>query len=371
MAPLPPAARRWTTWLNVDIPSALTPADENDIIPELRSSVYGYVDGYAWVALAWALIPPAAALVFWLLLAYGYMRYWDMHKLRQGGKDVIVILLTLLQLPAVLALSRMYLCNSHATLPGWRLAVDPALKCFEANHMILAAVCFPSTLFFAIGLPLWMARRIHRTVVYRRRFEHERYVRWKEAEYVHHLSDDWRRDQMWLSSSFVARWGHTYDRPAWMVCNTLLVVVYTYGRSMPDIQADIFFAIIGLWSIRQLLVPGFRCGTSNLLASCIYSGLGVIVFWGVMRAHRIVNSMTVDSAWSRTMNHMNIALIVIVLAVVALSCVPLFGWPQGYVGPKLWREMLLQEGMTGTHGRAPTRHEEAAADAMQSLPASM
>lgn len=337
-------ATRWLTWFNLDAPAYFSYIDDNANPPALRGSVFGMLDNFWIIAVCWAWLPPLLFAAGRIACCFARSRGRHVHAARTRFADVTVIALVFLQLPAVLALSRVFVCEPHPLFDGQqRLAVEPSFQCFSWQHIALMGGCGPSLLLYGVILPLWLAARVRRCLVYSRRFQHERYLRWKEAEHVHSLSSDWQRERMWLMSSFVRGCGHPYDRPLWMLLCSVLVAVLAGARASTPIQADIFFAIAALWSLRQGLWPAYRCGTTNALAAVSFALTATISFWGVMRGHGLKSSLTVDSAWAEAVWGMGIALFASMGLLLAVSAYPGFGWPRGCIGSSVWRQVLRED----------------------------
>jgi hypothetical protein len=352
--PLPFVLRsntRWTVWLNVDVPSFFTYREDEDVVPTMRGSIFGVLPGYSVIAIIWALVPIAVIAVVAFVLWYARHRYFRIRGATQWLLDVAVNVGLVLQLPTSLLLLRAYICEAHPLYEGLRLSVEPEVACLSGPHFAVMVVCAPTCAFALLGFPLWLLYRARACLVYGRRYQHERYLRWLEAEYVHGLSDSWRADRVWLVSSFRRGAGHPYDRGLWALSMSALVAVFVFLRSLPAIQTDILFAVTALWSLRQLALPGYRCATSNVLASTVYSGLSVIMFWGVMRAHQIKSSLTVDSAWAQAVNVMSGVLCALVVLLITASALPAFGWPRGFIGSSIWRLALQEDGKDRSSGR--------------------
>jgi hypothetical protein len=335
--PLPFTLRndtRWVVLFNADIVSYFTYIEDNDVLPTFRGSVFGVYPGYWMIAVGWAGAPIVLALLAWVMVRYARRACSaNTRPAEDLFKDIGLNLALLIHLPLILNLSHAYVCSSHPVYTdGLRLSVDPQWACFSWQHLALMGGCAPTMLFFLVLFPLWMWKHVNERLVFRSKHQHERYLRWKEAEYVFFLSAEWRREKMWLFTSFRRPWLHPFDRCFWLISTGGLVAAYTYLRFSTAAQTDVLFGVLAIWSLWHLISKAYRCGTSHLLALCVYVGLSILAFWGVMRAHNLKSSLVVDTAWSSAVE--GICLGVMACCGAAALIIPLypgFGWPRGII----------------------------------------
>ena len=337
---------RWLVWFNLDVPS-FNAVFDIDSPPATRGSLFGVLPTYWAVAAAWAALPVVLAVAHGIILLLGRACYWNERLVRFALQDGLLIAAQILYVPCVLALSRVYVCEASLAHGGaLRFAVDPSWSCGEMRHALLMGLCAPSFVGVLVGVPIVLAVHARRNAVFRGRHAHERYIRWLESEFEHGLSLAWARNHVWVESSFVHHAGHVYDRAYWTATMGLLVLVHAFVRSSPIIQADIMFICVALWAIRQIIVPAYRVWTTNALASLVLWALVVDCFWGVMRAHGLVNMFTVDRTFTIAMYYTNGLTVAVVLffalCIAFLRTLPLCSrfadeWPSGMLGLQLWQ----------------------------------
>jgi len=262
---------------------------------------------FVWYWIAWAIAALVLPLGFLLARLGLRAMAADWAQFRAHVRNVSVATFMLLYLPLQLALSRcfrackdvsadisvcgfevflswpvaaaavvvvlVWVCSDCASLPDEpesRLDVDPDIPCWGAAHvvmMIISSIVMVVMLWFA----RYLAVHIRSHVLYQTPALHDqfvlephgvganrrangshlfavrcvsiRYVRWKEAEYLHGLGTEWFDSGAWLWSSF--RRHHAYYVPLRMVMKTTLVLMYALLRAWSDVQVG-----VGVYSTR-------------------------------------------------------------------------------------------------------------------------
>jgi hypothetical protein len=130
------------------------------------------------------------------------------------------------------------------------------------------------------------------------------------------VTSTWRLDHYWLFASF--RRQRVWQYPLWAASQACLVIVYTWGRSEPTVQADLCFAIACVWAIAHVVQPPFRLAVSNWLASVTTLLGGVNTWFCVMRAHAPMAAIVVDTNYTAAMLFFNCLAGAAVLVLAAL-----------------------------------------------------
>ena len=164
-----------------------------------------------------------------------------------------------------------------------------------------------------------------------------RYLLWKEMEYEYGLSFDWLHEHMWLLSSFTRRRVHQYA--VWLLSQGFLIAVYTWARSSPQLQADLYFVVSLAWLAAQVAVPTFRVPTSNALVLVTTTCMALNTWFSVMRAHGMKSAVVVDSNYVIAMLVLNVA------AAFALACVAVFAFKRRRVWPSALALGLVREAL--------------------------
>lgn len=304
--------------LNANIPAGAA------LIPR---SPYGEASGgYLGMWIAWVCTFVA------LLLAYPVCRLLlrltacDWVQFRAHTRNTVLLLFVLLYTPIQLALSHPFDCVKLEGEDESRLSVDASIECGGTLHIVLASV---SAVLIAgtIVLAVMLARYVQIHIVRSSQVLHERYLRWKEAEYLHGLNQEWLTECFWVWSSF--RRAHAHHHSVRMVLKALLVLDYIFMRDYIAVQADVAFIVLFIWAAWETVFMVYRCGSTQLLALSINWVLVVNAVGGSMRAHKMRTPLTVDSNFNIAMVCVNGACFVTTLVIlIVCAASKRIHWPE-------------------------------------------
>ena len=160
-------------------------------------------------------------------------------------------------------------------------------------HLAVMFSLLPSTVAVVVGIPFVLARRVSTVLVYKSQHKHERYLRWKEAEYIHRLGYDWKQAHFWVVTSF--RRVYAFGYTAWTASQSVLALVFCFLRGRDGLQADLFFVVCLAFALVQTVKPGFRCWSTNQMFFVASWCAAINGWFGVMRAHGMQSAVVVDS----------------------------------------------------------------------------
>ena len=308
------------------------------------TSLWGHLDNFFLLPFVFACLLVGTFITYHALVNLAYHRFWDVLNVRAFMREVVWWNGQLLYLPVTLAASRALACETF-TIGQYqgqsRVAVDPNLECGGVGHTLLLVLCVPLLVIWGVGVPAGIAWHVSSSLVFppSKPHRHERFLRWKESEYAFGITVDWRREHMWMFSSFVRRWWHPYNRAIWYSMLGLLVLLHALMRSMPEMQVNFFFALVFAWTLRMVLLPAYRVGTSSALCLVIWSAASFNAIYSVIRANGVVSALTIDSEYFAFMQGVNSFFFAVVLVVLGVACSPAFTWPRGMVGGHQWRSL--------------------------------
>ena len=300
--------------------------------------------GFIGLPIIYASIMVGMVVAYFFFVGLAYQNFWDVLNVRAFLRETAWWGAQLLYVPACLAFSRLYPCETllAGEFAGQsRLAVDPSFECGGAAHVLAIIVFTPFLVIWLVGVPAGIAYHVSSSLVFppSKPHRHERFLRWKESEYAFGITLDWRREHMWMFSSFRRRWWHPYNRAIWYTLMGVNIMLFTVLRDRPALQASVFFVVIFLWTVRMILLPAYRVGTSSALAFVVWAAASFNSIYSVVRANGVVSALTIDSEYFSFMQGVNLFLFTLAVIVLAVAASPAFTWPRGLVGGHQWRSL--------------------------------
>jgi len=336
-------------------------------------SPWGELENYWMYATAWAALPLATLVLSQIVEVAAWCQQRGQRSARLRYRDAVRGLAIVLQLPALVTLLRAYDCETYTESflsvelgedpdTVYRMGAEPSFRCFSWQHWALMGGCLPAAVLFGIALPWYLGTTASKNTIYGEPRQHERYLRWREAEYELGLGVQWRHAGMWVTSSFRRGMLHPWDRALWAGSQTVLALVLVFLRDYPELQADLYLVVAVLWAIRQWYHPAYRSMTSNLMAWACQWWIVVVAFLTVLRVHGVRTEVTVASRftdWITRSWQVAVALcgLAILLAVMPDGCLPRFlrdPWPRAVLTDQ---GDLPRVGAEGLAGLGPTMAE--------------
>lgn len=283
-----------------------------------------------------------------LVMRMTRLRYGNMAAVSAACGEVAWACGLLLQIPALVSVTRVYLCYTPTSgvHRGVRMAsVMEDMQCRETQHWVLGLVCVPLVLCWGVALPLLLARKVEAHLLFRHSepHKHERYMRWKEAEYAFDISSEWRREHYWLFSSFKRKWGAPFYHTIWQLLIALQLLLLVMTNDTPSTHAALTSMVLVVWAAWVWMVRPFRCGSTNMVVMLLSIGTSFATTYSTVRANGTVNALTIASGFTPLMQTVHILVIVVLACALALFCAPRFGWPRGMVGAAEWRLFTADE----------------------------
>ena len=312
---------------------------------ELAStSLWGHMSGFIGLPIMYASIMVGMLVAYFFFVGLAYQNFWDVLNVRAFLRETAWWGAQILYVPACLAFSRLFPCETllAGEFAGQsRLSVDPSFECGGAAHVLAIIVFTPFLVVWLLGVPAGIAYHVSSSLVFppSKPHRHERFLRWKESEYAFGITLDWRREHMWMFSSFRRRWWHPYNRAIWYSIMGVNIMLFTVLRSSPALQASLFFLVIFCWTMRMILLPAYRVGTSSALAFIVWAAASFNSIYSVVRANGVVSALTIDSEYFAFMRGVNLFLFTLAVIVLAVAASPAFTWPRGMVGGHQWRSL--------------------------------
>lgn len=309
----------------------------------LAQSRWGQQDNFLPLSIIWIVLPIMwIAVPFILKYADGYVLV-DLFAPRLVVANVMVWLAYMLYVPTSMHLLRIYVCEDIDQLEGSRLAADMNVSCNSAEHVTFMLLALPSTIGFVIFFPVWMFHHIQKNLVHTSDtpHAHERYIQLKEAEHMFQLTDDWKYEYMWLFTSFFRNKIRVYTRAIWLGIMGFIIFVYAFLRISKSLQADLYFLVLAVWTLKSFLYPPFRCGSSNVLHLASMLILTLSTGFSFVRAHDIRSPLGVDSEFTQIMETSTIVVITLYVLWFPICSLPHFSWPKGFLGPFIWERVWV------------------------------
>lgn len=329
--PWPATWRRWSSWsvvLNFD---SLSLGQNTFLDTPLTTSVYiprsdrGQLDGFVWAWFGWFLAAISLPLGYWGLRWALQLSSADWQQFRSHAWHAVNFTLCMMYLPIQLWLARAFACVQLEGDATSRLSVDASLECGGAEHIVMS-VFSGLVMLGMVVYAIYLIRHIRRNVVYDRSVLHERHLRWKEAEYLHFINQEWLVSGFWLWSSFT-RLNAAY-RPVRMLFKTACVLVFALLHDYVPTQASLTLLLLSGWAVWETFVPAYRCGSTRALSLCFNWILVVDALLGAMRAYKTSNPVMVDTNFTIIMALVNGAAFLALLSLPVFAyCNPHVHWP--------------------------------------------
>lgn len=194
-----------------------------------ETSPWGEWQGYlaaAAVAGGCAFALPACYLAY---VAWLRRQEADYLHNRAACARALLLIAQVLYAPVAVNTARLVNCRADG-----RLEVDPTHACGDASHLAVALTAGVAALALLLGTPALLAFFAARHRVYRAAATHERYLQWKEVEYMLEINDDWRLQHLDEVSSFTA--AGAFTRPLALAEKFALVALNTLVRGNTELQ---------------------------------------------------------------------------------------------------------------------------------------
>lgn len=216
------------------------------------------------------------------------------------------LLVYIFYLPCLLAVSRIYYCETNITveiiggvdtvIKEFVLAADPSVTCLSIEHILLLVFCTLAILPMTFLIPYLACAQIHKELVYiYNKHDHEKYIQLYEILYVWDIAKEYLENKLYLLASFrlpsVYFYGHV------CLLKFLLVCCFIIFRYQLTTQAFLMLFCIAVFVLYYSLFRGmpFRNRFSNVLFMTLYLLLFMNVSYGFVNSCQIQNLFTTMS----------------------------------------------------------------------------